>query len=56
MEPHRFKLGDKVTIHSGQDRGRVGHIVGITSQDSGSAIIEVRVDPESLRSRESGPS
>ncbi len=50
MESRKFKLGDKVEIHVGHNKGRQGHVIGITRQESGSDIIEVRLDPETLRS------
>jgi ribosomal protein L24 len=49
MERRKFKLGDKVEIRVGQEKGRLGHVVQITSQDSGEESIEVRLLPESIR-------
>jgi ribosomal protein L24 len=55
MEGHRFKLGDKVRIHVGHNKGREGYIVGITSQTAGSDIIEVRLDPETWQTAKVAP-
>ena len=55
MEGRKFKLGDKVRIHVGLNKGREGHIVGITSQTAGADIIEVRIDPEASRTTKVAP-
>jgi ribosomal protein L24 len=49
MERRRFKLGDKVEIRVGHEKGRLGHVVSIGANDGGQDVIEVRLLPERLR-------